>query len=153
MCCGVTAVVALRDTNLNVVQTVMRLLSNIVNRGDESVGIGTIGLPGKPNHHWKDVGTAAKHFNNPETVAEIMKEFPGSRPIAIGHVRYATASRRDKDNAQPHHFGTGGQRFVVASNGDIPFCNDLIQQLTQNCKYQFESDCDAEVIAKLIGNE
>lgn len=149
--CGVAAVVSLRNPEENVMKLVMRLVSNIQNRGTDSVGLGAVGLIGKPNIHWKKVGSAQDNFNKVE-LELIEEEFDGSRPIAIGHVRYATASERDKYNAQPHFCGLGGQRFVIASNGDIPFCDEERAKLIIEGKYQFESTCDSEVIAKLIGD-
>lgn len=133
---------------------ILETLGLIQNRGQDSVGLATTNSRhrGVPTRHWKEPGSAHKWFNR-ETggplVDRLLRELRGD--VGIGHVRYATASLRDGKNAQPHYFDFGGQKIILASNGDIPFCERERRRLKRK-GYPFASRCDAEVLAKSLGD-
>jgi len=144
--CGVFGVISFEGTN--VTPLTLESLNHLQNRGQDSTGFAA-GLTSEysvPTRFWKEPGSASSHFTR-ERVEELSSRYPGD--VGIGHVRYATASQRDRRNAQPHYYDAGGNLIIVVSNGDIPFSEEIREKLAQ--KYPFASQCDAEVIAKLLG--
>ncbi|MEA1909784.1 MAG: hypothetical protein U9M89_02070 [Patescibacteria group bacterium] len=151
--CGTVSIVNLNPSNPvpNLVETGCDILLNLRNRGDEAWGIGVDGEGSSPNVRWK-LGEPVTRTLTPKTIQRLVRQdLIGVHNIMIAQLRYATTSERTTANAQPHHFGTGGQRFVLASNGDLPFCEEERQKLEAK-KYAFESHCDADVIVKYLGN-
>lgn len=144
--CGVFGVVSFNGTN--VTPLVLESLACLQNRGRDSVGfaIGSTSECSVPIRFWKEPGSADSWFTR-ERANELFSRYPGD--VGIGHVRYATASQRDRRNAQPHYFDSGGNLIILVSNGDIPFCKEVRKKLAK--KFPFASRCDAEVVAKLLG--
>ncbi|MBU1092526.1 hypothetical protein KJ836_02570 [Patescibacteria group bacterium] len=156
--CGVGAIVSFRKRSASgkfIIGRIFQVMQGMINRGRESYGIGLIGNNDQPNTQWKAVGPADGGDDGnsirKDVVDNISNRFSGEHRIAIGHVRYPTSSEPTEFDAQPHHYGTGGQRFVLASNGDLPFCEHERMEL-KLLGYKFESNCDAEVIVKWIGH-
>jgi amidophosphoribosyltransferase len=137
----------------NMVPKILERIPNLQNRGRDAMGI--VGASGydfsQPVRFWKDSGSPEERLR-PEDIAklEVLPRICGE--IALGHVRYATASERNQRNAQPHYFDHGGRSLFVVSNGDIPFCGKERETL-KALGYPFASSCDAEVLAKRLGHE
>ena len=84
-----------------------RLLLDIQNRGQLAAGM-SVYAPGRTLlvDTYKDVGTVSEvfHLSQQKEAEELLAKYEG--PAAIGHVRYATCGKDDRNYAQPferHH--------------------------------------------------
>lgn len=152
--CGVIG--AISFIGADVIPFILNTSVLLQNRGRDSLGFatGTTQSHNVPCRIWKKPGSATEWLDKPEKMLHVSSKLScdgEQTDVGIGHVRYATASRRDESNAQPHKFDHGGNMLIVASNGDIPFYDQERQSLL-DLGYSFESECDAEVIVKRLGH-
>lgn len=148
--CGVGAI--LRFTGESVVEEALELMAGLQNRGQEACGIAVTHTfdRTKLTRIRKTATPAHEILANAVWVGEVLSELRGN--AAVVHTRYATAldSGRDARAAQPHFHDHNTKRLIVASNGDLPYCGHIRREL-EDKGYDFASNCDAEVLAHLLG--
>ena len=113
-------------------------------RGQESAGI-VVNDDGIFRTH-KDAGTVEEIFTPP------VFEKLGIGNMAVGHVRYGTASTKDRINAQPMVINHIKGRMAIANNGTLVNYRALREALELEGAI-FHTASDAEVISYLITKE
>ena len=113
-------------------------------RGQESCGI-AVNDDGLFFHH-KDIGLVGQVFS-PETLSLLPE---GN--MAVGHVRYGTTGKNDRENAQPIVVNHIKGRMAVAHNGNLVNSGELRRELEMQGSI-FHTTNDTEVIAYLITKE
>ncbi|RLS54626.1 MAG: amidophosphoribosyltransferase [Planctomycetota bacterium] len=133
-----------------------RLLLDIQNRGQLAAGM-SVHLPGASNlvETHKDVGVVNEvfHLQNEEEAERLMKSLTG--PAAIGHVRYATCGKNDRNYAQPferHHLEKR-KCFAFAFNGQLANYQQLKQEVLTQGDFHLSRDTDTEILLHLLGQE
>ncbi len=125
-----------------------RMLLDLQNRGQLSAGITTY----NPNRQqllktFKDLGTVAEvfHQGSRTSYARIMDDLAGR--AAIGHVRYATCGRDDRNFAHPFerpHINRV-KWFSFAFNGQLANYESLRDELLTDSTRCFARDSDSEI--------
>ena len=125
-----------------------RMLLDLQNRGQLSAGVSTYSPDRKQLlATYKDVGSVAEvfHQSRPAKYAALMDELAGC--AAIGHVRYATSGRDDRNFAHPFerpHIKKN-KWFSFAFNGQLANYDDLKKKLLtldENSHFSLESDSE-----------
>ena len=133
-----------------------RMLLDIQNRGQLAAGISTF----RPQQNqllttYKDIGTVSEVFrlSHRGKAENLMRETAGR--AGIGHVRYATCGRDDRNYAQPFE-RVHLQRhkwFTFCFNGQLANYSKLKDELQKQGDYYFSRDADTEIIMHEIGRE
>ena len=164
--CGIAAIyhlesptpsrLALRDGPEQVSRLMARMLLDLQNRGQLAAGMTSF----KPQREavlatYKQIGTVIEAFrlNHPAKSETIMRDYAGR--AAIGHVRYATCGKNDKDHAQPfeRYHGRKWKWFTMAFNGQLTNYPDLKSELLTKEDYYLTRDLDTEVIMHYLSYE
>lgn len=143
--CGVFGIYSKR--NINAAQYIYYGLTALQHRGQESAGIvvcDTCGPIGNICGH-KDMGLVNEVFHK-----ETLERLKGN--IGIGHVRYSTAGKSTKENAQPVFINYAKGTIALAHNGNIINSNEIRKALIDEGAV-FNGDSDSEVIAYKIAEE
>jgi amidophosphoribosyltransferase len=157
--CGVAAVYHLpssRPSELcpdggidHVSRLIPRMLLDIQNRGQLAAGMSSYN-PSRPNllETYKEVGTVTEVFrlSHRGKRESLMSEYAGQ--AAIGHVRYATCGKDDRNYAQPferHHLQKH-KWFSFAFNGQLANYPELRQDLLQGNDHHLARDTDTEIL-------
>lgn len=122
------------------------LLHSIQHRGQESVGITSIGPGGSRFCEFKDLGLVLEVFTE-----EALRGLAGATSC-IGHTRYSTAGSCSKKNAQPLTVHTIYGEVALAHNGNLTNAAALRQRLEKDSGAAFQTDSDSEVILQLIAH-
>ncbi|MFM7974235.1 MAG: amidophosphoribosyltransferase, partial [Pirellula sp.] len=164
--CGVAAVYHLpsapesplvSDVGIDAASTIMpRMLQDIQNRGQLAAGM-TSYNPKRSlllETH-KDIGTVSEvfHLSHRGKHEAIMQQLVGS--AALGHVRYATCGRDDRNYAQPferQHIHKH-KWFSFCFNGQLANYQELKDKLTREGDHHLARDTDTEIILHEIGRE
>ena len=132
------------------------MLIDLQNRGQLATGMTTF----DPHRDqvldtYKQIGTVieAYRLNHPAKYQNIMHEYAGR--AAIGHVRYATCGKNDRDHAQPFHryHGRKWKWYAMAFNGQLANYQDLKSELLNKADYYLTRDLDTEVIMHYLSYE
>jgi len=116
-------------------------LLSLQHRGQDAAGITTFD---DSFHVIKESGLVSEIFSK-----EDLKKLPGN--LGIGHVRYPTVGSILKEDAQP--FYTDRPTLIsIAQNGNIVNCKEIREELLKD-KEQLSSNCDAELILRLLSRE
>ncbi|MFO0940886.1 MAG: amidophosphoribosyltransferase [Pirellulales bacterium] len=133
-----------------------RMLQDIQNRGQLAAGM-TAYNPSKPNllDTMKDIGTVAEVFrlSHRGKSEALMAEYVG--PAAIGHVRYATCGKDDRNYAQPferQHIHKH-KWFSFCFNGQLANYAQLRSRLLKEGEHHLARDTDTEIIMHELGRE
>jgi amidophosphoribosyltransferase len=133
-----------------------RMLIDLQNRGQLAAGMTTF----DPHREkvldtYKQIGTVIEAFrlNHPAKYDNIMREYAGR--AAIGHVRYATCGKNDRDHAQPfsRYHGRKWKWYAMAFNGQLANYQDLKSELLNKADYYLTRDLDTEVIMHYLSYE
>jgi amidophosphoribosyltransferase len=133
-----------------------RMLLDLQNRGQLAAGMTSFN-PMRENvlATYKQIGTVIEAFrlNHPAKSETIMSEYAGR--AAIGHVRYATCGKNDKDHAQPfeRYHGRKWKWYCMAFNGQLTNYPDLKSELLTKEDYYLMRDLDTEVIMHYLSYE
>ena len=133
-----------------------RLLLNLQNRGQLSVGVTTYNKKRQELiNTYKGLGTVNEVFKTSDKLQsmEIFKKYAGNK--GIGHVRYATCGAEDKRYAQPfeRHHGRLWKWFAFGFNGNLVNYNQLKNNLLAKKDYHMVLDTDTEIIMHFIARE
>ena len=112
-------------------------------RGQESCGIAV--SENRDIRYYKNMGLVNEVFTE-----ENLDKLHGD--IAIGHVRYSTAGRSVRANAQPLVTKYVKGTLAIAHNGNLVNAVDLREELEKNGAI-FQTTIDSEVIAYLVARE
>jgi amidophosphoribosyltransferase len=164
--CGIAAVyhlesdkpsrLALKDGPEQVARLMVRMLIDLQNRGQLAAGMTSF----NPHRErvldtYKQIGTVIEAFrlNHPAKSENILRDYAGR--AAIGHVRYATCGKNDKDHAQPfeRYHGRKWKWFTMAFNGQITNYPELKSELLNKEDYYLMRDLDTEVIMHYLSYE
>ncbi len=157
--CGVAAVYHLPDTPpsplcpaggpAQVTRLLPRMLLDVQNRGQLAAGI-TSYSPSHPRllRTHKDVGSVSEVFrlSHPGKCESLMQRYQAL--AGIGHVRYATCGRDDKEDAQPferQHLQKN-KWFSFAFNGQLANYAELRTELLRDGEHHLSRDTDTELI-------
>ena len=131
-----------------------RMLLDIQNRGQLAAGM-SVYAPGRTLlvDTYKDVGTVSEvfHLGRREVAEELLAKYEG--PAAIGHVRYATCGKDDRNYAQPferHHLEKR-KCFAFGFNGQLANYQDLRAEILAKGDYHLSRETDTEILLHLLG--
>lgn len=162
--CGVAAIYHLAGSQesplcteegpLEVSRLLPRMLQDIQNRGQLAAGMTTYS-PDRPDllDTLKDIGTVAEVFrmSHRGKYDALMNEYAGR--AAIGHVRYATCGREDRNYAQPferQHIHKH-KWFSFGFNGQLANYAQLRAKLLREGEHHLARDTDTEIIMHELG--
>ncbi len=135
--CGIFAIYGSPDAAVN---TALGLHA-LQHRGQEAAGI--VSMSGEFfAAHFAD-GLVADNFTSPRVV----KKLEGD--MAIGHVRYSTAGKKNARNYQPIYAQLASGFLALAHNGNLTNAVTLRNQLIRHGAI-FQSTMDTEIIIHLI---
>ena len=140
--CGVFGVFG--NMNDDVASTAYYGLFALQHRGQESCGI-VVNDDGI-FRSYKDLGLVNDVFT-PEVMASL-----GLGNIAVGHVRYGTTGKTDRENAQPIVVNHIKGRMALAHNGNLVNSAELREEL-ELAGSIFHTTSDTEVISYIITKE
>lgn len=133
-----------------------RLLLDIQNRGQLAAGMSVYRTSGSNLvETYKDVGTVSEvfHLNHQNEAEALLKGLEG--PAAIGHVRYATCGKNDRNYAQPferHHLEKR-KCFAFGFNGQLANYQKLRKEILAQGDFHLSRETDTEILLHLMSQE
>ena len=128
---------------INVTQATYSGLYALQHRGQQSCGI-AVNKDGRIYHH-NDEGLLNEVFNE-----MILNYLQGN--IAIGHVRYASADNKGRENNLPYVSKYTKGQIAVSYNGSLVGANEIRESLEESGA-MFHTSSDAEIIAYMVSRE
>ena len=130
--CGIVGYIG---KNNNAKKVILKGLENLEYRGYDSAGIAC-----NINNEINIQKEKGRISNLKENI-----NFSEKSNIGIGHTRWATHGKANKENAHPHKCG----KITIVHNGIIENYIELKQELS-NLGYKFNSDTDTEIACALL---
>lgn len=140
--CGVFGAIA--QTDIDIAHLVYYGLYALQHRGQESCGI-VVNDDGIFASH-KDLGLLSEVFGN-----EVLSSLPKGK-IAVGHVRYGTTGKNNRNNCQPIEVNHQKGRMAIAHNGNLSNAAELRNRLELSGAI-FHTTSDTETIAYIVTKE
>lgn len=132
--CGIVGFIGEKNAK----DVVLSGLTRLEYRGYDSAGLSLFNSRYRVFDVFKDEGRVQKLVDSTKSAQY--------SNIGIGHTRWATHGRVNKENSHPHFSQT--RRFIIVHNGVIENYSQLKDQYLRNAT--FISETDTEVIAQLI---
>lgn len=132
--CGIVGFIGEKNAK----DVVLSGLTRLEYRGYDSAGLSLFNSRYRVFDVFKDEGRVQKLIDSTKNAQY--------SNIGIGHTRWATHGRVNKENSHPHFSQT--RRFIIVHNGVIENYSQLKEQYLRNAT--FISETDTEVIAQLI---
>ncbi len=132
--CGIVGFIG----NKNARDIVLNGLTKLEYRGYDSAGMSLFNSRYQTFDVYKDEGRVTKLIDS--TKNSVFSN------VGIGHTRWATHGRVNKENSHPHY--SQSRRFIIVHNGVIDNYEQLKEQYLSNVN--LISETDTEVIAQLI---
>lgn len=132
--CGIVGFIGNKDAK----EVVLNGLTRLEYRGYDSAGLSLFNIRYQTFDVYKDEGRVQKLVES--------TRFSAPSSIGIGHTRWATHGKVNKENSHPHYSQT--RRFIIVHNGVIENYQQLKDQYLRSST--FMSETDTEVIAQLI---
>lgn len=139
--CGVFGVFSKEDADC--ARLTYQGLFALQHRGQESCGI-AVSNRGVVSHH-KDMGLVGEVFTD-----EVLETLRGQ--MSVGHVRYSTAGKSVRENAQPLVSRYIKGSLSIAHNGNLTNAGELRRMLEMTGAI-FQTTIDSEVIAYIVARE
>lgn len=140
--CGVVGISDATGTDVN--EELVRALTYLQHRGQDSAGIAVVEKDGKINIH-KGMGLVSQVFSEePEVVDE-------SSSVGIGHVRYLTQGSINEDEAQPL-YTNNPYGIALAHNGNLTN-TDYLKEYLIGKKRHINTDSDSEILLNVLAAE
>ncbi|MGN0452245.1 MAG: amidophosphoribosyltransferase [Ruminococcus sp.] len=140
--CGVFGAIA--RTNIDIANIVYYGLYALQHRGQESCGI-VVNDDGVFASR-KDLGLVGEVFTN-----SVLSTLPQGK-IAVGHVRYGTTGKNNRNNCQPIEVNHQKGRMAIAHNGNLSNAAELRDSL-ELAGAIFHTTSDTETIAYIVTKE
>ncbi len=141
--CGIVALIGSRE----VAPLILEGLRKLEYRGYDSAGLATIK---SLDQEKKGVLTCEKAEGKLVNLASLLEKTSVEGHLGIGHTRWATHGKPEKQNAHPHRDQSGD--VAVVQNGIIENHNLLRNELKSD-GVNFLSETDTEVIPHLISKQ
>jgi amidophosphoribosyltransferase len=140
--CGIVGISDATGTDVN--EELVRALTYLQHRGQDSAGIAVVEKDGKINIH-KGVGLVSQVFSEePEVLA-------GSSKTGVGHVRYSTQGSINADEAQPLYTNSP-YGIALAHNGNLTNIDYLKDYLLQKQRH-INTESDSEILLNVFAAE
>ena len=139
--CGVFGIYD-KTGETDMVSAVYSALYALQHRGQESCGI-ALNVDGVLSGY-RDLGLVSEVFTK-----RVLEDLPRGAKMATGHVRYATAGQRVRNNAQPMILHHCKGAMAVCHNGNLVNAAKLRRKLEMSGSI-FHGTSDTEVIAYLL---
>jgi len=138
--CGIFAIFGKRETAESIYHAIIQLQ----HRGQDGAGIFLYDQITGRHHLHKDLGL----------VSEVMKTDPlilSHATWGLGHVRYPTIGKGQREDTQPFVVSRGGRVIAMAHNGNVVNYVPAREELEKRGE-KFVSRCDVEVILRVFAN-
>lgn len=156
--CGIIAIIHSHDP---VIEHLLRGIKELLNRGYDSVGIGTVSTDPEENVpnacYQRGKIQITKELSSSllkkKLIIDELEKYSSqheNHKIGMAHSRWATHGDISEANAHPHL--SMNRTFMIVHNGIITNFKTLKHSLEQQ-NYEFSSDTDTEVIANLLEKE
>lgn len=140
--CGIVGISDANGNNIN--EELIRALTYLQHRGQDSVGIAVVEKDGKINIH-KGMGLVSKVFSEqPQVLDE-------SSNVGIGHVRYSTHGSINEDEAQPL-YTNNPYGIALAHNGNLTN-TDYLKEYLLGKQRHINTDSDSEILLNVLAAE
>jgi len=140
--CGIVGI-STKVAGININEELVRALTYLQHRGQDSAGIATLQSDGKINIR-KGVGLVSQVFDERSCGESGIQ-------IGIGHVRYSTQGTISEAEAQPLYTNSP-YGIALAHNGNLTNIDELKEYLT-NMQRHLNTDSDSEILLNIFAVE
>ena len=139
--CGIVGIINFPNNNLK--NELIRAMTYLQHRGQDSAGISTTEQSGKIKMH-KDLGLVSAVFSN----HQIEETYPF---MGVGHVRYSTQGSIIREEAQPFYTNSP-YGISLAHNGNLTNIRELKQYLLSKNRH-INTNSDSEILLNVLAAE